>query len=197
MDRVAGRRRVLDPQGILQVFAGRVIIDLADAAAPFRTRVDRRLRAAIHRHRTARIERPGLGLDVDDPGGAQPVLRRQCAGDQRHRIGEPGLQRLAEDIDPLGQLNSVDAELQIGVVAADMKLAERILGDTRRLKQELVERRVVALRLGFDRLPAETIDGRAEARLDLAARDVELSGDHAQVERDATFEGRGRLSRLR
>ena len=186
VDGIAGRRRVLDPQRILQVFAGRVIIDLADAAAPFGTRVDRRLRAAIHRHRTARIDGAGLGLDVDDARGAQPVLRREGAGDQRDRIGEPGLQRLSEEVDPLGQLNSVDAELQIGMVAPDMQLAEQILGHTRSLEQELIERRVVALWLGFDRLPAETIDRRPEARLDLVARDIELLGDHAQVEREAT-----------
>ena len=57
--------------------------------------------------------------------------------------------------------------LQIGVVAADMDLPERILRDTRSLQQQLVQRLIVALRLGFDRLPAEIVDGGAEARLDL------------------------------
>ena len=40
-----------------------------------------------------------------------------------------------------------------------MQLAKRILGDPRGLEQELIERLVVALRLGFDRLPAKIIDG--------------------------------------
>ena len=104
VDRVEGRGRVLDPLGVVQILAGGVIIDLADPAALFGARLKRRLLAAIQRERAARIERPGLGLDVDDAGGAQAVLRRQRAGDQRHRIGEPRLQRLAEDVDPLGQM---------------------------------------------------------------------------------------------
>src|SRR4029077_3691545 len=121
---------------------------------------------------------------IDKPGGAQPILRRQRAGYQRHRVGEPRLQRLSEDIDPLRQLNSVDTELQIGMVAADVQLAKRILGNPGSLEQELIEGLVVALRLGFDRLPAKIIDGGTQARLDLAARDVELLGDDVEVERD-------------
>jgi len=42
--------------------------------------------------------------------------------------------------------------LQVGVVAAYVQLAKRILGDTRGLEQQAIERLVVALRLGFDRL---------------------------------------------
>src|SRR5262249_12570791 len=73
-----------------------------------------------------------------------------------------------------------------------MQLAERILRHTRCLKQELIERCVVALRLSLDRLPAETIDCRSEARLDLGARDVELLGDNVHVERHGPL-GRGRF----
>jgi hypothetical protein len=42
-----------------------------------------------------------------------------------------------------------------------MHLAERILGDTWGLQQELVQGLIVALRLRFDRLPAEIVDGSA------------------------------------
>jgi hypothetical protein len=126
---------------------------------------------------------PGLGLDVDDAGGAEAVLRRQRAGDQRDRIGQPGLQRLAEDIDSLGQLHAVDAELQVRVVAAHVELPERILSDSGSLQQQLVERCVVTLRLGVDRVAAEFVDAGAEARLDLATRDIELLGDDVEIER--------------
>jgi len=68
------------------------------------------------------------------------------------------------------------------MLTSDMQLAKRILRDAGRLQQEPVERLVVALRLGFDRLPAEIVDGGAEARLDLASSDVELLGDHVQIE---------------
>ena len=135
------------------------------------------------------VECPGLGLDVDNAGGAQAVLRRQRAGDQRHGIGEPRLQRLAEDIDPLRQLNPVEAVLQIGVIAADVDLPERILGNTGSLQQQLVQRLIVALRLGFDRLPAEIVDGGAEAGLDLLAGDIELLGDYVEIERNPSFGG--------
>ena len=91
MDRVAGRGGILDPLGILQVFAGEVVIDLANATTPFGAWLQRRLRPAIHRHRATRIESPGLGLDIDDPGLAQPILCRKAAGDQQYRIGEPRL----------------------------------------------------------------------------------------------------------
>jgi hypothetical protein len=140
------------------------------------------VRAAIHRHRAARVDRAGLGLDIDDAGGTEAVLRRQCPGDQRDRVGEAGLQRLAEHIDAFRQLHAVQAILQIGVVAADMQLAERILRHPGGLQQHLVQRRVVALRLVLDRRPAELVNAGAKARLDLVARDVELLGDHIEVE---------------
>ena len=109
-----------------------------------------------------------------------PAVRKPyCAGSapviSDTELASRVCKRLAEDVDPLGQDDAVEAELQIGVVAADMQLAERILGDARRLQQQSVERLIVALRLRFDRLPAEIVDAGAEARLDLAARDVELS----------------------
>ena len=70
-----------------------------------------------------------------------------------------------------------------------MQLAKRILGYPRSLQEETVERLVIALRLGFDRLPTEIVDGSAQARLDLAAGDVELLGDDIEVERYAAFRG--------
>src|SRR6201984_320708 len=96
-----------------RLLPGRVIIDLPNPAAPFGARLKRALLPAIERRRAPRIEGPGLGLDIDNAGGAQPVLRRKAAGDQRHRIGKSSLQRLSEDVDPLRQLNPVDTELKI------------------------------------------------------------------------------------
>ncbi len=95
------------------------------------------------------------------------------------------MQRLAEDVDPLGQDYPVQAKLQIGVIAADMELAKRILGYARGLEQQPVERLIVALWLRFDRLSAEIIDAGAEARLDVLSGNVELLSDDIEVERDA------------
>jgi len=122
--------RVLDPDPVVQDFAGDVVIDLSDAAAELGTRLIPRLRAAIERDRAAWSQRPGLRLNIDDTSGPQTVLCRQRAGDQRHGIGKPRLQCLAEDIDALRELNPVDAVLQIGVVAANVDLPERVLRDT-------------------------------------------------------------------
>jgi hypothetical protein len=72
--------------------------------------------------------------------------------------------------------------LQIGVLVADMQLAKRVLSNARGLQQEPVERLIITLRLSFDRLPAEIIDGGAEARLDLLACDVEAFGDNIHIE---------------
>jgi hypothetical protein len=51
-------------------------------AAIFRARLKGRLLSAVEREIAARIEHAGLGLDIDDAGGAQTLLRRQGAGDQ-------------------------------------------------------------------------------------------------------------------
>jgi hypothetical protein len=40
------------------------------------------LLSAVEREIAARIEHAGLGLDIEDAGGAQTLLRRQGAGDQ-------------------------------------------------------------------------------------------------------------------
>ena len=109
-------------------------------------------------------------------------MRLQGAGNQRHGIGEARLQRLAEDIDPLRQLHSVDPVLQIGVIAAHMDLPERILRDPRSLEQQLIQRLIVALRLRLDRLPIEIVDRGAKPRLNLLASNVELFGDDLDIE---------------
>jgi len=67
-----------------------------------------------------------------------------------------------------------------------MQLTERILRHPRRLASSIwFSGAVVALRLIFDRRPTELVDAGAEARLELVARDVELLGDHVEVERNA------------
>ena len=56
---------------------------------------------------------------------------------------------------PSGQQHVVDAVLQVRVFAANVQVSVhcRILRDTRRAQDHLIERRVVALRLRFDLRP--------------------------------------------
>src|SRR5438132_191450 len=112
--------RVLDADRVAQRLASDEVIELPDPATIFEAWLDPAVLAAIERRRAAGVETAGLGLDVDDAGGTETVLRRQCAGDQRYRIGQPCLQRLAEDIDALGQLHAIETVLQVGVLAADV-----------------------------------------------------------------------------
>src|SRR5947208_15472165 len=74
MQRVIAACRVLDADRVVEKFAGDEIVELADAAAPFEARLHPAMRAALHRHRAARVERPGLGLAIDDAGGTADVF---------------------------------------------------------------------------------------------------------------------------
>src|SRR5439155_3527756 len=65
---------------------------------------------------------------------------------------------------------------------ANVELAKRVLRDAGSLKQHLVERLVVALRLVLDGRTGEFVGAGAEARLDLLARDIELLGDDVEIE---------------
>ena len=134
----------------------------------------------------AGVGRTRLDADVDDARGAQAVLRRQGAGEQRKRVGEPGRQDLAEQGQPFRQLNAVEPVLQAAVVAAHMDLAEAVLHHAGRAQQHLVQRRVLALRGVLDGGAAEVVLGGAEARQDRAALLVHLGrrdGDARQRRR--------------
>ena len=87
----------------------------------------------------------GLGLDVHHAGGLEPILRRQRTGDQRHAVGKAGLERLAEHRQPLRQFDAVEPVLHVGMLAAQVDLAETVLRHAGGLEQHLVERRVVSL----------------------------------------------------
>ena len=54
------------------------------------------------------------------------------------------IERLAEHADALGKDDAVQAVLQAVVLAADVQLSEGVLGDTRRLQDDLVQQGVVA-----------------------------------------------------
>ncbi len=100
-------------------------------------RLDLAVAAAIEGNRPAALN-AALGRDIDDPGGAQAVLGRQGAGDQRHPIRQPGTQGLAEYRKALRQNDAVDPVLNAVVLAADMQLAIAVLRHAGRLQHHLV-----------------------------------------------------------
>ena len=184
VQRIEARRRVLDALVAGEIAAGDEILGLADGAAVFEFRRDGLPAAAVDADAAAVVERAALGGDVDEAGGAQAVLRRQSAGDELEIADQPGLQHLAEPRDAVGQQDAVDAVLHVAVLVAHVDLAAGggILGDTGRLQQQLVDRRVGALRQRLDRLSADVIGvGAHFGQDDVVAGAIErrvLLGEH-------------------
>ncbi len=61
------------------------------------------------------------------------------------------------------------------MLAAQMDLTETVLRRAGRLQQNLVQRRVAALRNGLQRLGREAVNASAKAWLNLLARNIELA----------------------
>src|ERR1700691_2021287 len=166
---VIGRRR-LDAAAVLQVIAGQVIIVARGRPAIFDARLHRVVAAAVDAGRAAGREAAALGLDIDHAGCAQPVLRRQGAGDQLDRTGEPCAEALAEEADAFRQQYAVDAVLHVGVLVADVEFGVlgAVLIDAGRLQQHLAERSVGAAGQRLDRLAAEAVARCADVAFDRA-----------------------------
>src|SRR6185312_7633324 len=128
MGRIAAAVRALDAQRVGVVVAGDEIIEAARRTGIARAGIERAMTAAIQAYFAAIVEQSGLGLDVDDAGGAIAIFRRQGAIDQAHGLREARIQGLAEDGNAFRQDDPVDAVLQAVMLAADMELAEGILG---------------------------------------------------------------------
>ena len=196
MDRIVRRRRIFDPHRGLQIAAGEVVLDAGKAVRGSRRRLDvaRRSRgrrgtvaaegaaifdawrngsmtAAIHADGAAVVEKIGAGRDVDETDRAQPEFGRQGADDQGHGADKAGVENAAEAGEPVGQHHPVDAELDVGVVVADMQQAAGggILRDPGGLQQHSLDRLIVALGEILDGLVADRIGGRADGRVQIAA----------------------------
>jgi hypothetical protein len=138
------RRDAVDAVIGVQVVAREIIIIAVDRAAVFEAGIDRVVAAAVHRDRAAGLKQAALALDIDDAGGAQPVLRGQAAGDQLHRIDKPGAQIVTEKADPVRDDDAVDAVLHVEVLVAHMQpaIGRIVLIDPRHLQDGVVDRYV-------------------------------------------------------
>jgi hypothetical protein len=127
------------------------IVEAAVRAAVVEARRDLAVAAAIDADLAARLEHAGLGLHVDDAGGAVAIFGGQGAGDERD--GSParrGSSVWPNTEMPSGNDDAVEAILQAVVLAAHMQLAEGILRHAGRLKDDLIEKIVIAAGLCLD-----------------------------------------------
>src|SRR5262249_20272265 len=130
VERIGAARWVLDPDTVVQVTPGPIIIQLPFHTAVLKTRHNRVEASTIDRRITLFENGAALRVNVDHPGRSKSKLRRQRAGNQRNVVRETGFQYLAKTGNTLRQLHVVYAVLQICVFATEMKLAKRILRDT-------------------------------------------------------------------
>ena len=181
VERIGGARRVLDPDAVVQITPGPIIIQFPSHTAVFKARHNGVEASAIDSCVALLENGAALRMDVDYAGIAKSKLGRQRAGNERNVVREAGLQYLAKARNTFREKDVVDAVLQICMFAADMKLPERILRDTGETQQRLVKRRVFTFRLGAETVRSNRIARCAEAWDDLFTRDVHLLtlDDHA------------------
>ncbi|WP_409193021.1 hypothetical protein [Bradyrhizobium sp. RDM4] len=159
MNRIDGRRRILDAEIVLEKAARQEVLGLADRSAIFDVGRDGAVAAAIDADDARIVEGVGLGLDVQHARGSQAILRRQRAGEEAEAADDAGVENLPERADAVRKHDAIDAILQIGVLVADMQVAARgrVLGDAGELQQHLVQRGIAPLRQRLDRLVRERV----------------------------------------
>ena len=171
MDRLAAGSGVLDARIVFHVVGSKKIAPAIIAAPDRSIRIERAERATGDAH-TAAVAKctAALGGDVDHRRRTQPVLGRQCAVEQFHALDRACIQALAEAADGFGNDHAIDAVLQVGVIAAHMQAAVRILHHAGRLQQHLVHRRGRAERQLADRLLIDHVLAAAGFRRQRIAR---------------------------
>src|SRR5260370_22442743 len=83
--------------------------------------------AGVERNFTAVQRRSLFRMNIDDPGCAEPKLRRQRSGDEIHVVNQTSIDLLPKTGDSFRDQDVIDSELQVGMFIADMQLTERIL----------------------------------------------------------------------
>src|SRR5579864_5014732 len=144
--------RVLEAKAGAQVAAGHEVVGLAGHAAIFEAVRDRLPAAAVNADAATGKRGAVLGGDLDDTRGLQAVLGRQGTRDYRQSADKAGFENLPETGHAFRQQDSVDTILDVTVLVADVIVARSrgILGNARRLKQNISQFGVAALRFVFD-----------------------------------------------
>ena len=150
VDWVGAARWILDPDAVVQITPGPIIIQFPSHTAVLKARHNGVEASAVDRCVALLENGAALRVNIDYAGIAKSKLCRQCASNERNVVREAGLQYLAKTRNTFREKHVVDAVLQICMLAADMKLSERILCDTGETQERLVKRRVFAFRLGVE-----------------------------------------------
>ena len=179
VNRVFAGGGIFNAETVLLETAVQEVIPFPLRAAVFKTRPQRVIAAAVHFRFTAVLERAALRMDVHDASGAKAISRRQRTGDQLHGVHETRVELQAKPRDAFRQQHVVDAILQVGVLAAHMQITvhRRILRHARRTQDDLVKRRIGALRQGVYLFLAESMRRRAQVGNDLIPCLVQFAND--------------------
>ena len=106
-----------------------------------------------------------LGHDVDHAARMQSVLGGQRPIEQAQIADEAGFQYGTQRGNPVRKLDAVDAELDVRVFVAHMKIGvadRRIVRHAGNLQQHLVHRRVFSLRQGLQSRLIDQVGGGSE-----------------------------------
>jgi hypothetical protein len=177
------RRRIIDPETVVDELAGEEVVDLAAAATIGEGGLGIVARTADDGEVGTGIGGARLHRDVDDTRGLQAVLSGQGAGEQRQLPGVACRQDVVEQRQALRQLHAIEPVLHVAHIAAYMDLAETVLHHPGRPQQHLVQRRALAQRHVADGARREAVGRGAEARLDGTARFIEPRRRDGDAER--------------
>ena len=146
---------------------GEEILGLTDLAAILETWREGLPRPAIDAYGAA-VEGIIAGLDVEHARGAQAELCRQRAGNERYVADQRGIKKCAETSHAVRQHDAVDADLHVGVLVADVKVAARggILRHAGGLQEYLFDRLIVAPRKRLDRVVTDGGRNGPDRRID-------------------------------
>ncbi len=171
----------------------------AEGTAVLDRRRDRFLTAAVNADLAAIVENIGAGRDVDQPDRPQAIFGRERADHQAETADPAGVKNAAEAGRAVGQHHAIDAELQIGVVVADVEEAagRRILRDAGELQQDALDRCVVAAGKRVDRSLGQSGRRRADGGEEVAARLIERVGLGVELRRRRDRRRRSRRRRSR
>src|SRR5205085_6484000 len=124
VDRVAAAGGIFNPDAAVQITGRNVGAQFPSHVPELEARLDRVETSNVNGRFACLKGGSALGVDVDYTGVAKTELRRQRARDERDVIGETRFEFLPKTGNAFGQQHVVDPVLQIGVLAADVKLSK-------------------------------------------------------------------------